>query len=150
MTEWSQIHSNVHISGNDGFSFIVLPTPVHDWRVQDGKLSDEEAAFVELCLPGRKPRVIAGVERPYEPYTALRMYLCESMSYTFAMCESKGNYYIGVRSKKDLFKLNLKFEDCDNIKIWDSKMTFYVRTAEGDTFSDKGMLKRMQEERYHV
>ena len=150
MTSWSQMHSDVFIGGADGFSFITLTTPIHDWRVLDGTLSDEEKSFVELCLPGRKPRVINGVERPYEPYNALRMYLCESMSSTFALAESKGKYYIGVRSKKDLFKLNLKFEDSDNIKIWDSKIKFYVRVAEGDFFSDKGQLKRLQEDRYHV
>lgn len=149
MTEWSQMHSDVFIGGADGFSFITLRTPIHDWRV-DAKLSDEETSFVELCLPGRKPRVINGVERPYEPYNALRMYLCESMSNTFALSEYRGKYYIGVRSKKDLFKLNLKFEDSENIKLWDSKVKFYVRVAEGDFFSDKGQLKRLQEERYHV
>ena len=148
MTEWGQIHSDVHIAGSDGFSFITMPTPMHDWRVD--VQSKEQQEFVELCLPGRKPRVINGVERPYEPYNALRMYLCESMSDTFALCESKGKYYIGVRNKKDLFKLNLKFADCDNIKVWDSKMKFYVRTSKDDTFSDKGTLKRMQDERYHV
>ena len=148
MTDWSQIHSDVHIGGADGFSFITMSVPMHDWRTD--QQSKEEKEFVELCLPGRKPRMIAGVERPYEPYNALRMYLCESMSYTFALAEHQGKYYIGVRSKKDLFKLNLKFDECDNIKMWDSKIKFYVRTAEGDTFSDKGTLKRMQAERYHV
>lgn len=150
MTTWAQMHTDVYISGADGFSFITLKVPMHDWRVQDGKLSDEEAAFVKLCLPGRKPRVIAGVERPYEPYNALRMYLCESMSSTFALAEFRGKYYIGVRSKKDLFKLNLKFEDSENIKMWDRTIQFYMRVAEGDFFSDKGNLKRMQEDRYHV
>lgn len=148
MTDWSQMHTDVHIGGADGFSFITLPTPMHNWQID--MQSEEEKAFVELCLPGRKPRVIAGVERPYEPYNALRMYLCESMSYTFALAEHQGKYYIGVRSKKDLFKLNLKFEDSTNIKVWDSKIVFYVRVAEGDFFSDKGTVKRMQEERYHV
>ena len=151
MTEWSQMHTDVLISGADGFSFITVPRPFHDWRTMGTpQLSEEEKAFVDLCLPGRKPRIIAGVERPYEPYNALRMYLCESMSSTFALAEHQAKYYIGVRSKKDLFKLNLKFEDSTNIKIWDSKIQFYVRVAEGDSFSDKGTLKRMQEERYHV
>lgn len=150
MTNWSQMHTDVLIGGGDGFSFITLPVPLHDWRVQDGKLSDEEAAFVELCLPGRKPRVINGVERPYEPYNALRMFLCESMSSTFALAEHQGKYYIGMRSNKDLFKLNLKFEDSSNIKIWDSRIKFYIRVEEGDFFSDKGQLKRLQEDRYHV
>lgn len=148
MTDWSQIHSDVHIGGADGFSFITMSVPMHDWRID--QQSKEEKEFVELCLPGHKPRMIAGVERPYEPYNALRMYLCESMSYTFALSEHQGKYYIGVRSKKDLFKLNLKFDECDNIKMWDSKIKFYVRTAKDDTFSDKGTLKRMQAERYHV
>lgn len=148
MTDWSQIHSDVHVGGADGFSFITLIIPMHDWRMD--KQSEEEKAFVEMCLPGRKPRMVAGVERPYEPYNALRMYLCEAMSDTFALAQHQRRYYIGVRSKKDLFKLNLKFDDAENIKIWDSKIKFYVRVAEGDFFSDKGTVKRMREDRYHV
>lgn len=140
MTEWSQIHTDVHIGGADGFSFVLIrkPDPVFLTTV----LSEEEQEFVSICLPGRKPRVINGVERPYEPWQALRMYMCESMSDTFAIGQTQRDYktyfIIGTRSPRDLFKLNLKFPETTNTKTWDANILFYIRTAKDDVFSDNG------------
>jgi len=136
MTKWTQMHTDVHISGADGFSFIKMRVPPHNWHLD--AQTDEEKEFVELCLPGHKPRVLGGVERPFDPYNALRMYLCEALTRTFALAEYQGHYYIGLRSHKDLFKLNLKFTDTQNIKVWDANIPFYVRVSEGDTYADEG------------
>ena len=136
MTKWTQLHSNVHISGGDGFSFVNLNMPFPDW-VRDS-LTNEEKEFVKLCVPNHKPRTIKGVVVQLKPYDALRMYMCESMSDTFALSHNGSACLIGSRSEQDLFKLVLKFEETKPIKVWDSNREFYIRVAEGDNFSEDG------------
>lgn len=143
MTDWTALHSDVHVSGGDGFSFLLLEKPLHSWDFQQPqKQSTEEIEFVKLCIPGHKPRIINGVEVPMEPDNALRMYLCASMSATFAYgtCMESGRpkWIIGSRSQKDIFKLKLKFPETEARKVWDSNTLFYIRVAEGDSFSDDG------------
>jgi hypothetical protein len=145
MTNWTQLHTDVHISGGDGFSFVLIPRPRREFKFNANGThvqSDDEKDFIKLCLPGRKPKVINGITVEIEPYDALRMYLCESMSSTFAMStmqrDGKFWFMVGVRSQRDLFKLNLKFEETQNTKVWDANTLFYVRVAEGDDFADDG------------
>jgi hypothetical protein len=143
MTDWTALHSDVHISGGDGFSFIVLSRPLHSFNYgPNAKQSAEELAFVKQCLPNNKPRVVAGIEVPTPPHNALRMYLCEAMSTTFAYGHYIGggapSFIIGSRSQKDMFKLTLKFDETRSISSWDSNTEFYVRVAEGDAFSEDG------------
>jgi len=116
---------------------------MHSWDFrQPQKQSVEEIEFVKLCIPGHKPRIINNVEVPMEPDNALRMYLCASMSATFAygtcMERSSPKWIIGTRSQKDIFKLKLKFPETETRKVWDSNTVFYVRVADGDAFSDDG------------
>jgi len=137
MTKWTQLHTGVHISGGDGFSFIKLVLPWRDFFLDT--LNNEEKEFVKLCQPNHKPRFIKGVEVPLRPLDALRMYLCESMSHTFALAEStNGQAMIGFRSQKDSFKFVLKFPETTAVKVWDSNTKFYIRVADGDTFSEDG------------
>ena len=140
MTTWTQIHTDVHISGGDRFSFVLVPIPAHDWM--DNKPTDAEKEFVDLCLPNCKPKIINGIEVKITPDNALRMYMAESMGSTFAIGKTTRNnkicYIVGTRSPRDLFKLNLKFPNTENTKTWDSNTLFYVRVAEGDDFADDG------------
>ena len=143
MTDWIALHSDVHITGGDGFSFILLEKPMHEWNFQQPQnQSAEEIAFIKLCIPGHKPKIINGVEVPMEPDNALRMYLCQSMTTTFAYgtCKESGRprWIIGSRSPKDIFKLKLKFPETEVRTAWDSNTTFYIRVAEGDSFSEDG------------
>lgn len=143
MTDWVELHSDVNISGGDGFSFLLLRRPqrTFDWQ-QQNKQSAEEIAFVKQCLPNSKPKIIEGIEVLTPPHNALRMYLCEAMSTTFAYGQYIGNgipcFIIGSRSQKDMFKLTLKFDETKTISSWDSNTEFYVRVADGDSFSDDG------------
>lgn len=146
MTDWIALHSDVNISGGDGFSFIVLRRPLHDFNFQQPvKQSAEEIAFVKQCLPNNKPRMVAGIEVPTPPHNALRMYLCDAMSATFAYGHYIGNgppsFIIGSRSQKDMFKLTLKFDETRTISSWDSNTEFYVRVADGDAFSEDGSAR---------
>lgn len=143
MTDWTELHSDVHISGGDGFSFMLLEKPMHSWDFQNPQnQTAEEIEFVKLCIPGHKPRIINGVEVPMEPDNALRMYLCASMSATFAYGTTKESgrprWIIGSRSQKDIFKLKLKFPETQTRKVWDSNTLFYIRVVDGDSFSDDG------------
>ena len=143
MTDWTALHSDVNISGGDGFSFLLLNKPQHNWDFrQPQNQSVEEIEFIKLCIPGHKPRIINGVEVPMEPDNALRMYLCASMSTTFAYgtCTERNipRWIIGARNKKDIFKLKLKFPETETRTVWDSNTQFYIRVAEGDAFSEDG------------
>lgn len=144
MTDWVELHSDVNISGGDGFSFLLLRRPLQSFGFGNSpaKQSPEEIAFVKQCLPNNKPKIIKGVEILTPPHNALRMYLCEAMSATFAYGQYIGNgqssFIIGSRSQKDMFKLTLKFDETKTISSWDSNTEFYVRVAEGDSFSDDG------------
>jgi len=143
MSDWIQLHSDVHISGGDGFSFQLIESPFPDWNLKhQNKQTREEQEFIKQCLPNNKPKIIAGIEVPLEPYNALRMYLCESMSATFALAQIQWNhrpyFIIGSRSQKDLFKILLKFPETTSVKVWDSNTQFYIRVAEGDSFSEDG------------
>lgn len=137
MTKWTEIHSDVHISGGDGFSFIKIPMPPSNWMF-GGDPTEEEKEFIKVCVPNHKPRIIKGIEVPLEPYHALRMYLCAGASATFGLAMVGGNFLVGVRSQKDLFKLALKFPETDTTKVWDSNTKFYIRVSEGDSFSEDG------------
>lgn len=143
MTTWTQLHTSVHVSGGDRFSFQLIRAPEFDWSLVHSDIqSQADKDFIAQCLPNRKPKLINGVERPMTPHTALRMYLCESMSTTFALGQTQHNnvsyFMVGSRSQKDLFKIQLKFPETTTIKVWDANTQFYIRVSEGDSFSEDG------------
>ncbi len=113
MTNWTQLHSDVAITGGDGFSFILIDAPAHNWNDEVRTMPEEE--FVQQCLPNDKPKIINGVEIKIKCLDALRMYLCESMSTTFALGQyvatGRPKFIVGSRNPADLFKITLKFPD---------------------------------------
>ena len=60
MTTWTQLHSDVSVSSGDGFHFVLLDVPMHEWNHDTHTL--EETDFIEQCLPNNKPKVINGVK----------------------------------------------------------------------------------------
>lgn len=144
MTNWTQLHSDVAITTGDGFSFILLDEPGHNWNDEVYTIDEEE--FIQQCLPNNKPKLIGGVEVKMKCKDALRMYLCASMSTTFALghyvANGRPRFIIGSRSERDLFKITLKFPETKATKTWTSMIKFYIRVAEGDYFSERGDLPR--------
>lgn len=131
MTEWTKIYSKVNISGTDGFTFVTLPNITFP--------EEEVLKFIKKLLPKEKhdnefamKRAIADVR------SALRMYLCQTMSGTFCIGQGSRDresvFYIGARRPQDIFKLILKLPDANKVRVWESGMLFMVRVAEGDDF----------------
>jgi len=116
MTEWGAIHTDTHISGTDGFSFLRFNGPEWDWS---GKAIAE---FIHLLMPNEDERpsawkdvehlvtqsVIAGGAREL-PLQALKMHLCK-----------------------------LKFAETEATKVWNSNTRFYVRVKKGEKFNSDG------------
>lgn len=131
MTEWNKIYSRVNISGADGFTFVTLPNITFP--------EEEVENFIKKLLPNEKHDNEFAMKRAIaDPISALRMYLCATMSGTFCIGqgsrEQKSVYYIGARRPQDIFKLILKLPDANKITAWESRMDFMVRVAVGDDF----------------
>ena len=131
MTEWTRIYNRMNISGADGFTFVTLPNVHHP--------EEEAIKFVKKLLPKEKhDNEFAMARAIADPISALRMYLCATMSGTFCIGrgsrESVSVYYIGARRPQDIFKLILKLPDANKITSWESGMDFMIRVAEGDDY----------------
>lgn len=131
MTEWNKIYSRVNISGADGFTFVAIPHIT--WP------EDEAITFIKTLLPKEKhDNEFAMARARIDPVSALRMYLCETMSGTFCIGQGSLNqqsvFYVGARRPQDIFKLLLKIPDATKISAWESGMDFSVRVAENDDF----------------
>lgn len=131
MTEWSRIYNRMNICGTDGFTFITLPNIRHP--------EEEIIKFIKKLLPKEKYDNEFAMKRAIaDPTSALRMYLCATMSGTF--CIGQGSrkqesvYYIGARRPQDIFKLILKLPGANKITSWETGMAFMIRVAEGDDF----------------
>lgn len=135
MTNWSEIHNNVHITTNDEFHFIKMYYP--SWPFE------ETVKFIRRLDPNLKTEIVED-NMHLIIQNVLRMTLCRILNSTFCFAktyeENKNLFYIGVRSKKDIFKLKLKYSDLVETKIWSNRLQFYVRVAEGDSFSSTGEL----------
>jgi len=147
MTEWGAIHTDTHISGTDGFSFLRFNGPEWDWS---GKAIAE---FIHLLMPNEDERpsawkdvehlvtqsVIAGGAREL-PLQALKMHLCNTMSGTFALGQEgrSRDFLVGATNPADLFKLKLKFAETEATKVWNSNTRFYVRVKKGEKFNSDG------------
>jgi len=146
MTEWGGIHTDTHISGTDGFSMVKFRGPEWDWT------GENMVEFILRLLPNEddRPKAWKDVKQLVKtnvennsardlPYEALKLYLCKSMSNTFALGKTKSNLMlVGTKSGADQFKLILAFEDAEKTKVWDSNITFYVRVKKGDKFVSDG------------
>lgn len=134
MTKWSAIHNDVHIVAGDNFHFIKL--------YYDGLYGRDITMekFIRRLDPDIKIKIVG--ENIYSlARNILRMRLCKTLNSTFCLAEAKEEYkslfYIGMRSKKDLFKLKLKWPDLIETKTWSNQLLFYVRVIDGDSFSPK-------------
>ena len=147
MTEWGAIHTDTHISGTDGFSFVRFNSPDWDWT---GKPIVE---FIHLLMPNEdeRPQAWKDVEQLVTksmeiggarelPLQALKMHLCNTMSSTFALGQEQrgGDFLVGATNPADLFKLKLKFAETEATKIWNSNTRFYVRVKKGEKFISDG------------
>jgi hypothetical protein len=131
MTEWTRIYSRVKVSSPDGFTFITLPNVTFP--------EEEVEKFIKKMLPKEKhDNEFAMARAKADPISALRMYLCATMSGTF--CIGRGSldkqsvFYVGARRPQDIFKLLLKIPDATKVSVWESGMDFSIRVAEGDDF----------------
>lgn len=143
MTEWNKIYTNIHLGGSDGFTFITLPYVT--WPDEDAE------AFIKRFIPKENHNNTFVMERVRaNPLSALRMYLCKTMSSTFCIGIGSRNqrtvFYIGARHPQDIFKLILKIPGATKTYTWGSEIKFSVRVAEGDDYdpekSTKGTLPR--------
>ncbi len=132
MTEWNKIYNNVGLSSADGFTFVTLPNVT--WPQEE---ADE---FIRSLLPKNKQNSEFTIKRALvDPVSAVRMYLCATMSSTF--CLSYGQrtddmvFYIGARRPQDIFKLILRLPNASKINSWPSNMTFSIRVAENDDYN---------------
>lgn len=137
MTNWSAIHNNVRITTADRFHFIKMY--YQHWPFE------EIEKFIYRLNPDVKIKITE--DNMYLLVrNVLRMTLCKTLSSTFCFAETtedfKHLFYIGVRSKKDIFKLKLKYPDLIETKTWSNQTLFYVRVVEGDSFSTNGELFR--------
>ncbi len=132
MTKWSAIHNDVHIVTGDNFHFVKLYHDGAPW----GDPTMEE--FIRRLEPNIKIKIVDENVYPLAQ-NILRMSLCKTLNSTFCFAQTNENYkslfYIGMRSKKDLFKLKLKWPDLIETKTWSNQLLFYVRVANGDSFS---------------
>jgi len=138
MTEWNRIYARVKISGSDGFTFVTIPNVT--WP------EDEAEKFIKKLMPKEKHDNEFAMKRAIvDPISALRMYLCATMSSTF--CIGRGSldrqsvFYVGARRPQDIFKLLLKIPDATKVTVWESGMNFTVRVAENDDY-DPEKFKR--------
>lgn len=131
MTEWRKIYTNIRLGGGDGFTFVTIPHITYP----------EEVAieFIKRFLPVEKHDNDFAIRRALAcPESAIRMYLCKTMSSTF--CIGMGSrdqrtvFYIGARRPQDIFKLILKVPEADKTYTWASEIKFSVRVAEGDDY----------------
>jgi len=132
MTEWNRIHNRVNLSGADGFTFLTLPYIT--FPEEDAK------AFIKRFVPDEKHDNEFAMKRAaVDPVSAIRMYLCRTMSSSFCIGRGSRNdqsvFYIGARRPQDIFKLLLKIPESEKVTTWDSQMVFTVRVAENDDFN---------------
>lgn len=132
MTEWNKIYNRVKVSAADNFTFVTLPL------VRFPEKDAEE--FIKRLVPKEKHDNDFAMARAMAcPDSALRMYLCATMSSTFCIgIGSRGQqtvFYIGGRRPQDIFKLLLKLPDTEKTTTWDTGMDFMIRVAEADDFN---------------
>lgn len=138
MTEWNKIYNHVRLSSADGFTFVTLPNVT--WP-QDG-VED----FLKRLLPKDKQNSEFAIRRAHvDPMSAIRMYLCETMSSTFCLGYGQRNhamvFYIGARRPQDIFKLILRLPTTSKTNSWPSDMVFSVRVAENDDYNPEKHLQ---------
>jgi len=132
MTEWNKIYPKERISGADGFTFVTLPFIT--WPEKDAN------EWIEQFVPEEKHgNDFAMARAKADPISAVRMYLCQTMSSTFCIGRGDRNqqsvYYIGARRPQDIFKLILKIPNATKTKTWPTDTNFSIRVAENDDFN---------------
>ena len=132
MTEWSNIYPKERISGADGFTFVTLAYIT--WPEAD---ADE---WIKRFVPEEKHNnEFAMARAKADPISAVRMYLCQTMSSTFCIGRGSRNdqsvFYIGARRPQDIFKLILKIPNATKTKTWPTDTSFSIRVSESDDFN---------------
>lgn len=138
MTEWNKIYTDIQLSGGDGFTFVTLPYIT--WPEENAD------AFIKQFIPEEKHDHVFTIKRANaDPLSALRMYLCRTMSSTFCIGrgsrDQRGVFYIGARRPQDIFKLILKIPNAKKTYTWASDIKFSVRVAEDDNYDPEKFMK---------
>jgi len=141
MTEWNRIYSGVYLSGADGFTFLTIPYITYPEK--------DAIELIKRFLPVEKHDNEFAMKRALAcPDSAIRMYLCKTMSSTFSI--GKGDrthqtvYYIGARRPQDIFKLLLKIPEAEKVTMWGDRMKFSVRVAENDDYDPERHKDKLQ------